>query len=417
MKNYIEILKKIELDIFNNLNSEEIRIKLKNILDELVPIKEPNEKILSIISFTEIYLFNNIYNKDNEYKIYKEPVSSIYYLLALTYLNDKNYLDAAKEFKNAISWNPYDATSYFQLVEIYMKENDYEKMKVVLFEMHKFIYFYEDLGQFYKYLGNYLFLVKNYEAAGLCYSYATYFITDTDVDTMLIKIAGEVKKPVQKYDKKTCMEQLEKLKIPTNVDLNVLIKLDEVYTHYKETPGQYKLYRFLKRDLYFLTDNEKYEDTRTIRNTYYDFSFEIPEKWDLIDKTEYNKTSTGSYSLYVINIGNANLINFDVLKDVKSGLIDEYKNFRTFISNKGFVVKLENEMQAKTFKYVLSITQRKLLNEYLTMINCVFILNDKLFNISMPSFKNYNDENIKDIFRDNNAIRINNIINSINTQK
>lgn len=411
--NYKEEFKEIELEINNKYNLDDVRTKLSTMIDEIVPIKEDTQNTFSFDVFIEYFIFNSLYNQDKKFTLIEEPVYKMYYLLALSYIREDNLSDAKKYFKEALKWNPYDISSYINLIEIYNFEKDYEKTKIVIFEMQKYIYFYKDLGLFYKYLGDYLFNVKNYEIANIVYSYSLNFIDDSSISTKLLNIAGFLNRPVKKYEKEDCVINLKNLKIPTNVSDNIIDNLYELYDYYKNNKTDFASYKFIKMNLSKLTEDEVFSDYKTIKNTYFNISFNIPESWKLVNKLDYNKNSTGKFTLYVISVNNTNVINFDVLKDANDNLINEYKQFRSYIVNQGFSLKLEDEIEANGIKYIQSITQKKLLNEYITIINCVFILKNKLFNISIPSHNSYDEINIKNIYNDKNAIRLKNIINSI----
>ena len=139
-----------------------------------------------------------------------------------------------------------------------------------------------------------------------------------------------------------------------------------MYEELKEYPSEYKLRETLKTTLYELTFEEMFEERMTIKNQLFRFSFMIPESWKILDKTQFNKASTGSYTLYVIEAEKNNIMNVDILKDVSSDLLSEYTQFRDFIIKKGFFIASEGEIKVKNLKYIQMISQSKLLNEFLT---------------------------------------------------
>ena len=122
---------------------------------------------------------------------------------------------------------------------------------------------------------------------------------------------------------------------------------------------------------------------------------------------------TCTYTLYVIEAEKNNIMNVDILKDVSSDLLSEYTQFRDFVIKKGFFIASEGEIKVKNLKYIQMISQSKLLNEFLTMIHCVFIINGKLIDVTCPTHGNYTDKNINEIYNDLNVIRINKLISSI----
>ena len=176
----------------------------------------------------------------------------------------------------------------------------------------------------------------------------------------------------------------------------------------------YELRRNLKEILYRITKDEIFEDRLTIKNNQLGFTFKIPEKWKALDRTQFNKVSTGAYTLYVIEITRNVVLNLDIVKSVNQpNLIEEYKIFRDYVVKQGFNVVLESEIDATNIKYIQMITQKRLLNEYITLIHCIFIIKGQVLDFTMPTNRSYNDKNINTLYSDENVIRLNKIINSI----
>ena len=209
------------------------------------------------------------------------------------------------------------------------------------------------------------------------------------------------------------MNYLTQMKIPTGAHPENVKYLYEMYEELKEYPLEYELREAVKKTLYELTFEEMFQERMTIKNQLFKFSFMIPESWKILDKTQFNKTSTGSYTLYVIEAEKNNMMNIDIIKDVSTNLLNEYTLFRDFIIKKGFFIASEGEIKVKNLKYIQMISQSKLLNEFLTMIHCVFIINGKLIDVTCPTHGNYTDKNINEIYNDLNVIRINKLISSI----
>ena len=128
---------------------EEARNILQNIIDEVTPIIDPGVKIISVNNIIEYYMFNNRFNKSLKYTILDFPLHKLYHYIALSYVNEKDYDEAINYFKKAISISPYDINSYFELVDTYKIENEFEKMYRTLFELQKYVYTPEDLASFY----------------------------------------------------------------------------------------------------------------------------------------------------------------------------------------------------------------------------------------------------------------------------
>ena len=119
---------------------EEARNILQNIIDEVTPIIDPGVKIISVNNIIEYYMFNNRFNKSLKYTILDFHIHKLYHYIALSYINEKYYDEAINYFKKAISISPYDINSYFELVDTYKIENEFEKMYRTLFELQKYVY-------------------------------------------------------------------------------------------------------------------------------------------------------------------------------------------------------------------------------------------------------------------------------------
>lgn len=393
--------------------------KARNMLIEALemenPIIEPNKSNISFsfINIVDRTLFEKRFNTKGQYNIVEYPLTKIYYLIARTYIAERDNEEAIKYLKKSIKSNPFNILSYLELSDIYKFEHEYDSMLKTLFELVKYAYTAMDMAQFYFELGEYYFLKKEYNIANVLYSYSSYFKESSSIETALTKIGMIQKRTLFLNPKKDCINYLNQMKIPTGAHPENVRCLYEMYEELKEYPSEYKLRETIKKTLYELTFEEMFEERMTIKNQLFRFSFMIPEKWKILDKTQFNKTSTGSYTLYVIEAEKNNIMNIDILKDVSSNLINEYTQFRDFVIKKGFFIASEGEINTKNIKYIQMISQSRLLNEFLTMIHCVFIINGKLIDITCPTNGNYTDKNIDEIYNDLNVVRINKLISSI----
>lgn len=395
---------------------EGARQKLLDALDFENPILEPGKKQVgfSFGNIVEETLFYKRFNRDQKYEVLEYPLSKINFYIARTYVCEKDYDEARKYLKRAIKCNPFDIVSYLELSDIYKFEREYRSMYMTLVELVKYAYTPIDLSYFYFELAEYYMFMKNYNLANILYSYSSYFNETTNVETKLTQIAMELKRPLLLNSKKDCQNYLKQVNIPLGIDPKNLKALHEMYEELKDYPQEYKLREAVKKTLYNLTWDERFEERMTIKNRFFGFSFMVPESWKILDKSEFNKTSTGSYTLYVIETERQNVMNMDILKEATNNLINDYSEFRNFVIKKGFFVASESEIDAgNNIKYILMISQSKLLNEFLTMIHAVFTINGKLIDITCPTSGNYNDSNIKEIYSDLNVIRINKLISSI----
>ena len=329
---------------------EEARNILQNIIDEVTPIIDPGVKIISVNNIIEYYMFNNRFNKSLKYTILDFPLHKLYHYIASFYIE----------------------------------------------------------------LGDYFIYKKNYDFANILYSYSTYFNENNYVEKALTKIALDLKRQLILNTKEECIQYLTRYKFPVNARKENIDLIYELYNRTKEHPEDYELRRNLKEILYRITKDEIFEDRLTIKNNQLGFTFKIPEKWKALDRTQFNKVSTGAYTLYVIEITRNVVLNLDIVKSVNQpNLIEEYKIFRDYVVKQGFNVVLESEIDATNIKYIQMITQKRLLNEYITLIHCIFIIKGQVLDFTMPTNRNYNDKNINTLYSDENVIRLNKIINSI----
>lgn len=411
---YDELNKAVEMLKEPRKEFEDVRNILNNIIENVTPIIDANEKIISVNNIIEYYIFNNRFNLEKKYTVIDFPLHKAYYYIALSYINEHDNETAIKYLKKAIVFNPYDALSYFELADIYKTDKEYKKMYLTLFEGQRYFYRPEDMASFYIELGDYFFFTKNYEFANILYSYSTIFEHNGYSEKALTKIGLTLKRQLIFNKKEECIDYLTKYKFPINAKKENIDQVYELYNKTKEHPEDYLLRRELKEILYRITKNEIFEDRLTLRNQQLKFTFKIPEKWKVLDRNQFNKSSTGAYTLYVIEINKNSTINLDIVKSVSQpNLLEEYKLFRNFITNQGFNIVLENEIAAKNIKYIQMLSQRKLLNEYVTIIHCLFIINNQLLDLTVSTLNAYSDENKEQAYKDENVIRLNKIINSI----
>ncbi|MEG1145845.1 MAG: hypothetical protein RSE21_00265 [Bacilli bacterium] len=393
---------------------EEARNKLIILLEQINPIIDPKTTIFSFDNIIDYTLFNNRFNSDKKYIISEYPLFKFYYYIALTYLQEKDNEETKNYLKKAIKSNPFDTVSYIQLADTYKTENELNSMLKTIIEMYKYIYTATDMKDFYITLGDYYFLTKNFELANVLYSYGDVFLKTDYVEKMLTIIGMELKRPLIFNTKNDCIKVLEDSKIKTTPPLENIIELKKMYEISKTIPEDYKFRSNLKKIIYELTFDEAYEDTMTIKNTQLEFTFRIPASWNQINRTDYNKSTTGDYTLYVIEAEKNNVINMNILKNHdRKDLIEEYKLYKDYTLSKDYIIEYEQGIRTKNLDYILMIISKKLLNEMITIIHTMFIIKDKVIDITIPTKGNYNNENIKELQNDLNLQRITKIIESI----
>ena len=164
--------------------------------------------------------------------------------------------------------------------------------------------------------------------------------------------------------------------------------------------------------LYGLTKNEVFAPSNYIRNDEVGFILEIPETWQVVNRNEYNKTSTNANTLFIIKPDNNITININNLGEVaEKEFKSTYLKYKAEYLNNGFSVDNESVVKINGISYIQMFASRDLLNEkMITMHNYVYI-NGNVIDFDIPVNVSTVDPIL--LSKDKNVIRLNNVMGTL----
>jgi len=236
-------------------------------------LKEPLKKIEEVIENTngDVYCPQNIFDTciflnclGKEVKQEDFPPLNFYdfYLLnAAANFNLNNLEESKTNYEKALKLNPASDICRVQLLNIKSQKNDYENFLDDIYEAFYFAYRRVEIGHLYKYVGDYLKHIKDYEMSVVAYCLSALY----DLDDEAYKCADEVSKEgkFSLEDKEWLSEEYmnnfyQKYKIPLMPNERI-IQLAEQMGDDAYNKKVYPISRFSYGIAYDLTLDEKYK--------------------------------------------------------------------------------------------------------------------------------------------------------------
>lgn len=340
------------------------------------------------------------------------PLHYIYYFLGLAYLDDGIYEDAIINFSRTIKMNPYFAKAIFKISECYRVTNELDKMYSFLLSNHKFIYEASELSDFYSQLGDYFYDIKNYSFANTLYSYSEYYKSTGYNQKQLTNISRFEGRTVKVDSVEEIIGFLKERGIPISISHDILNRLINIYRVPADNNSKVVIKLAVKKILYDLTKNEIFAPSSYLRNDEIGFIFQIPETWEVLSRTSYNKSGTSSDTLFVIKPLSRVTINITNLGKIGTkGLKEKYLEIKNNYIKDGYLVSMESIVKAGSINYVQSFIIKKVLNDSVIDVHNYVIINNYLIDFMVPINQISSDNDI--LLTDKNVIRINNLLSTL----
>ena len=161
--------------------TEELRT-IENLIREkqIDKAEEKIDKLLLETDKVEINQYGQVFDFDNEFQFVfycksKQPknkvgwqrtfVSDMYQLKAVILFEKKEYDNAMKNLKLALKYNPVKTSSYLEMMEIYIRLNDFEKFKKTFDEALEIAIAPIEISIIYKKYAYFLIDLKRFEEA------------------------------------------------------------------------------------------------------------------------------------------------------------------------------------------------------------------------------------------------------------
>lgn len=394
----------------HNANNEIVKL-LTTFIEDLPKKIDTNKKLVSFDSPIEQILFLRS-NPDVEVGVVNFPLHLAYHFLGIAYYQDGIYDDALENFLLAHEINNYYAESIFKASKCYEKTNDLDKMFNFLIDSHKYIYTTESLSKYYSVLGDYYYAIRSYEGANILYSCSEYYNSTGYNQQQLTNISKFLGRLLEVSTDKEILEFLKEKNIPIAVNKDVLNHLIFIYKEPADNDLKKRIKAFTKKILYGLTKNEAFSPSSYLRNDEVGFIFEIPETWNVVNRNEYNKTSTNSNTLFIVKPNNNVTINInDIGECTEKDFKDKYIKFKNEYLNNGFSVDNESIVKVNGNTYIQAFISRDLLNEKMITMHNYMNINGRIIDFDIPVLVSTIDPIL--LSKDKNVIRLNNVMGTI----
>ena len=304
-----ELLKKIAYNIFAKKDSlESSKNQLLNFVKSSSSYDNKWPKCYNFKDAIDYLLFLQINKLDRkDLNWIKTPFQTAYNYLAYIYNELGNYEEALKMTDVALRWNPMNLSALFERCETFIKQNKWEDFKALTDSLYDKIYDSHSLAHYYRNLGLYYFKQNNLEIAYAAYRASVVFEKNSKAFQKMDNIKEKLSK--QNYDMPADVgiKLLKNHNIIFGPKKENLDMLRELYLNEKSLLKEFDAENQLKKRIYYLTGDEKFEILTKLVDEKTGFSISIPEIWESIGNQERN-TSFESNNIFTIRTSDKTLI-------------------------------------------------------------------------------------------------------------
>lgn len=290
----MHIIKKIEAinDLIRKKEIEEAENKLDNLFNEIEIVEINNHgRVYDFANELEFVLFCQTIDKNVNISWTRNFISELYYLKAVIYFEKKMHKESIKEINNAFKWNPCSGKMYLELLENYIKLNDYHNFEIYFNKAKEIILEPIELSMLYRKYAYFCIETKKNELAYnlLRYSFLIFPRKENEAEIeYLSKMVGIKLRNIPdigviKYIRDEGLEYEANDSIITAY-ITVIRNLEGALK--KETNKERKIYLYERlvhyyNNLYiFKTDKDIHESLMSVIKEYIDFRSETTEKKD-----------------------------------------------------------------------------------------------------------------------------------------
>ncbi len=236
----------------------------REIVDELLEkcdgiyCEDENERYFCFDSPLHFYLYDYKLSSKKMIKRSKIDYRTLYLCSAHIYYAYEEYEKAEDELRNALYWNPVDFNVFSELMNLYFKTNQENKLLIILKAMRSYILNKDMLSCYFAGLGRYYFEKQNYPVSLALYYAAEYNGTNLSTEEAIdniIKANGQTPVPPEIEEIK---EILKKDNLEYGLDTEVLTMIYDLsfeLQNRKNLDGA----KYCLQVLYDLTEDDKYQ--------------------------------------------------------------------------------------------------------------------------------------------------------------
>lgn len=291
MNNSSEIIKRIEEinEFIRHKNIEEADKKLDSLFNDIDVVEiNGHGRVYDFANELEFILFCQNMEKQVNISWTRNFISELYYLKAVIYFEKRMYNESIKEINNAFKWNPNSGKMYLELLENYIRLNDFHNFEVYFNKAKEIILEPVEVSMLYRKYAYFCIEQKKHELAYniLRYSFLIFPRKENEdeieyLSKMVgIKLRNIPDIGVVKYIRDEGLEYEANDKIISTY-LTVIKNLEEALK--KEKSKDRKLYLYEKLVHYynnvyiFKTDKDIHEGLMSIIKEYINFRKESGE--------------------------------------------------------------------------------------------------------------------------------------------
>lgn len=149
-------------------------------------------------------------------------ISAFYRFYGFVLMRLNLFTDAIKAYQNALEWNPVDLDALLQLVELYKRTEQLEKVKEYSFLCYDLCCTRATLAHFYRGLGFYYLEKQKADIAIALYTYSNIYFETKQAKEELGYLEQALKQPVKNYTIKQLQEILKQNQIPVGPNADTI---------------------------------------------------------------------------------------------------------------------------------------------------------------------------------------------------
>ncbi len=176
--------------------------------------KEQKGDAFSFNHILEVYQYE-YFKKPQTSPVYTDlNISAFYRFYGFVLMHLHLFMDAIEAYENALSWNPVDLDALLQLVELYKRTKQPEKVKEYSFLCYDLCCTRATLAHFYRGLGFYYLEKQKPDIAIPLYIYSNIYYETKQANHELDYLEKALNQPIKKYTIPQLQEILKANQIP-----------------------------------------------------------------------------------------------------------------------------------------------------------------------------------------------------------
>lgn len=222
MKDYREPFEEIK-KLVEKQNYEEAADRLEPFMEEIEDAYQSQKgSTFSFNHILEVYEYEYFHKPESTPAYTDLNISAFYRFYGFVLMHLNLFTEAIEAYENALTWNPVDLDALLQLVELYKRTEQLEKVEEYSFRCYDYCCTRATLARFYRGLGFYYLGSYKPEVAIPLYIYSNIYYETKQAHNELDYLEKALCQPVNEYTISELQDILKEYHIPVGPNPDTL---------------------------------------------------------------------------------------------------------------------------------------------------------------------------------------------------